>query len=133
MRPIAIVIAFVALWQGALADDQTTVFVDKTGQITRAAPSVVSKDLRYSFGVVQCPTVGCPSLYVVQGIPRPQDISFVHWMNEVRPEIVASENIIAAIDDVPDGSPFCWLLRGDLVGADEGMTLRVDELVGSCS
>ncbi|UJW86351.1 hypothetical protein [Devosia sp. SL43] len=130
MKPIAIVIAVVALMQPAMAEDQTTVYVNEFGEITRVVPPDAPQYLRYEYQPVQCVTTPCPN-YFVLAAESPAADGVVIWSDEVPPEIVASKKIIAAMNDPTDG-PTCWVIRGDLIIEEEGTTLHVDELVDSC-
>ena len=129
MRRIAIIVAVVGVAQPAMAED-ATFYVNPDGEITRSVAPDAPQYLRYEFQAVQCVTAPCPN-YFVLAADTPTADGVVVWSDEIPPEIVASREILAAMENLADG-PMCWVILGDLIMEEEGTTLRIDELVDSC-
>ena len=130
MKRISILTALMAFAQPTLGQDQTMVYVNADGQITRVEAPADPEYLKYEYQPVQCVTLPCPNYFVLAADSASAD-GIVVWSDEVAPEIVGPKKAVAAMRNLA-GGPACWVIRGELIIEEEGTTLRVDEMVDSC-
>lgn len=131
MKHAAIIVVSLALAQPAIAGEPRQVLFNADGTITPIVTPDAPDYLRYQYQPLECVTLPCPN-YFVLGADSADADGIVIWSDEAPPAIEASKKILAAMKNPLDG-PLCWVLRGDISLEEDGATLRVDELIGTCN